>query len=138
MIILALNDFMTKYNLKNTSTNNVKISDVINQLKIKDFNIYIENERLRTKQGIVNLSKKGTHWVCYYNNFYFDSYGVKPPKNIERQLKQHSIQPLIYSTFKIQRNDNKCASYCLYFLYLVNIVHMKEQAAVLLIFLSLK
>ena len=137
VVPLSLSDFMKKYKLRNASTNNIKISEVINKLMINDqqsfdFDIYFKTDILTTKQGIINLSKKGTHWVCYYNNFYFDSYGVKPPKNIEQQLK-----PLIYSTFKIQGsecNDKKCASYCLYFLYLVNVIQIKEPAAVLFLF----
>ena len=109
-------NFLKKYNLENKTTSNVKISEVINKLKIKDFGIYMRNDTLTTKQGIINLdTKKGTHWVCFYEQYYFDSFGVRPPKNIERQLK-----PLTFSTYKIQHMyDELCASYCLYILYLI-------------------
>ena len=118
---MDLNAFMNTYKLENKATNNVKISEVINDLKIKDFNIYMKDDKLTTKCGIVNLDNKtGTHWVCYYESYYesyyFDSFGVRPPKNIENQLR-----PLTFSTYKIQKIDDKrCASYCLYILYLIN------------------
>ena len=33
--------------------------------------------------GIVNLNPtKGTHWVCYINENYFDSYGFVCPKKL--------------------------------------------------------
>ena len=34
-----------------------------------------------TDIGIVNLHPfKGTHWVCYIDKYYFDSYGCAPPE----------------------------------------------------------
>ena len=145
--------FLKKYKLENKATSNIKISEVINKLKIKDFDIYMRDDELTTKQGIINLgAKKGTHWVCYsgfqpsaqkghynnvplvkehYQNYYFDSFGVKPPKNIEKQLK-----PLIFSTYKIQDKKEKlCASYCLYILYLINL-GLPFKEAVLKLFLQ--
>jgi hypothetical protein len=128
---LSFVDFMKRYKLENAATSNVKISEVINKLGVKDFNIYMGNDKLTTKQGIINMhTTKGTHWVCYIinnkQNKYFDSYGQKPNQNIAKQLK-----PLIYSTYKIQsiKNDNKCAAYCLYILYLVNVRHYNFEKA---------
>ena len=91
----------------------------------------MRDDKLTTKQGIINLdNKKGTHWVCYYKNNYFDSFGVKHPKIIERQLK-----PLIFSTYNIQKiNENLCASYCLYILYLIDNYFTFEQAVLKLFF----
>lgn len=108
---------MKKYKLKNESTSNVKISEVINKLGIKHFDIYMRDQPLKTKQGIINLhNKKGTHWVCYYLDNYFDSYGTAPPTaKLMKKMK-------CYSTYKIQKlgNDQRCASYCLYIVYLIN------------------
>ena len=126
----SMNAFMKKHKLKNEATDNIKISEVINKLNIgNDFDIYLKNDTLTTNSGIINLSKSGTHWTAYYNNFYFDSFGVKPPKNIEKQLA-----PVTYSTFKIQkrRGDNKCASYCLYFLYLCRFHTPREAVFIIL------
>ena len=123
--------FRKTFNLQNKATSNVKISEVINKLKINDFDIYMRDAKLTTKQGIINLdTKKGTHWVCYYGNYYFDSFGVRPPKHVEKQLK-----PLVFSTYKIQNiNENLCASYCLYILYLINLGFTFEQAVLKLFY----
>ncbi len=134
----SLDTFMKQYKLQNKATSNKKISEVINKLGIKDFNIYMRDDKLTTKQGIINLHpKKGTHWVCYFIDRYFDSYGHRAPKSVENQLK-----PYIYSTYKIQggRNapekDSRCASYCLYILYLINIEKMDFDKAVMKLWFS--
>src|SRR6266702_3954356 len=39
--------------------------------------------------GIVNYAKHddpGTHWVCFYDNMFFDSYGEPPGEEIRRIL----------------------------------------------------
>ncbi len=139
---MDLNAFMKQYKLQNRATSNKKISEVINKLGIKDFNIYMRDDKLTTKQGIINLHpEKGTHWVCYFmggwensKSFYFDSYGHRAPKSVENQLK-----PYIYSTYKIQdasEKDSRCASYCLYVLYLINIEKMDFDKAVMRLLFS--
>ena len=53
----------------------------------------------KSESGIVNLedsSGSGTHWTCYYRrgpncNFYFDSFGLKPPEEIKIYLGGHFI-----------------------------------------------
>ena len=36
----------------------------------------MRDDDFNTDIGIVNLHPiKGTHWVCYINEYYFDSYG---------------------------------------------------------------
>ncbi len=136
----SLDTFMKQYKLQNRATSNKKISEVINKLGIKDFNIYMRDDKLTTKQGIINLHpKKGTHWVCYLRGnsgdpkgLYFDSYGHRAPKSVENQLK-----PYIYSTYKIQGGrDSRCASYCLYVLYLINIEKMDFDKAVMRLWFS--
>ena len=35
--------------------------------------------------GIINLDDtigSGTHWVCYYDNYYFDPFGMPPPVEV--------------------------------------------------------
>jgi hypothetical protein len=65
---------------------------------------------------ILNLDKAsgdGTHWCCWYigeNNFYFDSFGFPPPKELEQRLKTFT-----YNTKKIQNlNSDSCGWFCLY------------------------
>ena len=129
--------------MKNKSTSASKINEVAKQLKLKDFDIYLRNQPLKTKQGIINLdTTKGTHWVCFHNNnyspngerntecYYFDSYGVQPPLEVIKSLKNGC-----YSTYQIQKDDSLCASYCLYILYLIN-SGMTYNDAVLKLFFS--
>lgn len=72
---------------------------------------------------IFNLDKStepGSHWVCvlltphFTNNFYFDSYGTKPPSSLEDFMKKS------YSFCKKQlqhKFSTSCGQWCLYFIY---------------------
>lgn len=73
----------------------------------------------------------GTHWTyvqCrkYPNNktecMYFDSYGVAPPENVKRVVKQTmKKQGLPYNTKDIQSlMNNACGFYCLAFAHFIN------------------
>ena len=45
-------------------------------------------DKFTTTSGIVNLHPtKGTQWVMFVNEFYFDSFGCPPPVNITKQIK---------------------------------------------------
>ena len=75
-----------------------------------------------TDSGIVNLHPtKGTHWVMFINEYYFDSYGCPPPINILNYLWIGQ-----YSEYQIQKNDSYCAAYCLYVLYLTQSIGFKN------------
>ena len=70
--------------------------------------------------------KSGSHWVancidiekkyCYY----FDSYGMKPPKEINQFMQWLSIQEpsikLGYNGRRFQKMNTECGIYCLYFI----------------------
>ena len=61
--------------------------------------------------GIINLhdtTGSGTHWVCYYNNYYFDPFGMPPAVDVVRYIK--GIQ---YNDIQYQDTKNVL---CLYFL----------------------
>ena len=67
--------------------------------------------------GIINLRpSKGKHSVCFFGNYYFDSYGCAPPK-IEPNYIKSKHDKSVYSEYEIQRNNNLCGSFCLYNLY---------------------
>ena len=84
--------------------------------------IYISDDKFTTTSGIVNLHPtKGTHWVMFVNEFYFDSYGCPPPTNILNHIKKG-----IYSEYQIQKNDSYCAAYCVYVSYLTKIIGFKN------------
>ena len=82
----------------------------------------MRDDKFTTPSGIVNLHPtKGTHWVMYTNKNYFDSYGCAPPPNIVSFINNG-----FYSEYRIQTDDSYCAAYCLYVLYLTNIIGFKN------------
>ena len=76
---------LKKYNLKNRATPNLKIQQVLSSLGLRDVGIYLRDSPFSNDIGIVNLHpSKGSHWVCYINEIYFDSYGVVCPKKLSK------------------------------------------------------
>ena len=121
MNYLSFKEFIEKYRLKNEATSNVKIKEILNKLRIQ-CGIYMRDDKFTTDSGIVNLHPSvGTHWVMYTDKYYFDSYGCPPPTNILNHIKKG-----IYSEYQIQKNDSYCAAYCLYTLYLTQILGFKN------------
>ena len=121
MNYLSFKEFVNKYGLKNEATSNVEIKEIL-KLMNTSCGIYMRDDKLITTSGIVNLHPtKETHWVMFINEFYFDSYGCPPPTNILNHIKKG-----MYSEYQIQTNDSYCAAYCLYVLYLTNIIGFKN------------
>lgn len=70
--------------------------------------------------------KGGSHWVANYIDIprkqcnYFDSYGMKPPKQINKFMQWLTLQEprmqLGMNGRQFQRQDTECGIYCLYFL----------------------
>ena len=72
--MISFNDFVHKHNLKNKATSNIKIQQVLSSLSLNDVGIYLRAGPFKSDIGIVNLHPlKGTHWVCFINENYFDS-----------------------------------------------------------------
>ena len=94
--MISFNEFIKKHNLKNKATSNMKIQQVLSSLSMNDVGFYLRDGPFESDIGVVNLHpSRGTHWICYINENYFDSYGCVPPKKL--------------SKFIIKRNE-----YCLY------------------------
>ena len=78
--MLKFKEFIRDFNLKNKATSNIEIQNVLNKLDLKcgePIGIYMREDKFTTPIGIVSLHPtKGTHWVLYNNQFYFDSYGI--------------------------------------------------------------
>ena len=111
---MAFNDFVRKYDLKNKPTSNLKIQQVFSSLSLNDVGIYLRDGPFESDIGIVNLHLyRGTHWVCYKNENYFDSYGCVSPEKLSKFIIKRNGYCL-YSEYQIQKNDSFCASYCLY------------------------
>lgn len=102
----------------------------VKRLKILNFRGYIMRDQLSKltpldkECGALNLddfNNGGTHTVCWFKDenskYYFDSFGVVPPKELIRYLKS----PILYSTYQIQQfNDTNCSEWCLHVLNELN------------------
>ena len=129
--MIMFNDFIKKYKLKNKPTSNIKIHQVLSSLSLKDVGIYLRDGPFESDIGIVNLHQsRGTHWVCYINENYFDSYGCVPPKKLSKFIIKRNGYCL-YSEYQIQKNDSYCARYCLYIIYLTKVLGIDFKSAVL-------
>ena len=129
--MMTFNDFVRTHNLKNKATSNIKIQNILSSLSLNDVGIYLRDGSFLSDIGIVNLQpSKGTHWVTYINENYFDSYGCVSPKKLSKFIIKRNGYCL-YSEYQIQKNDSLCASYCLYIIYLTKIVGIDFKSAVL-------
>ena len=75
---MTFKDFVDKHKLKNEATSNVKIYDVLKKIGLDSkVGIYLRYGPFSSVIGVVYLHpSKGTHWVCYINENYFDSFGI--------------------------------------------------------------
>ena len=132
---MTFNDFIEKYKSKNEATSNIKIQQVLSYLSLKVVGIYLRDGPFSSDIGIVNLHpSKGTHWVSYKNEKYFDSYGCSPPMKLSKFiLKRNGF--CLYSENKIQgltnKQDSFRASYCLYVIYMTKVLGIDFKSAVL-------
>ena len=128
---MTFHDFVHKYKLKNKATSNIKIQQVLNSIGLNNVGIYLRDGSFSSDIGIVNLHpSKGTHWICYINENYFDSYGCVCPKKLSKVIIKRNGYCL-YSEYQIQKNDSYCASYCLYIIYLTKMLGIDFKSAVL-------
>ena len=86
--MMTFNDFIQKYKLKNTATSNIKIQQVLNSIGLNNVGIYLRDGPFESDIGIVNLHpSKGTHWVIYIKENYFDSNGIICPKKLSKFIR---------------------------------------------------
>ena len=129
--MMTFNDFVKKYKLKDKARSNIKIYQVLDSIGLNNVEIYLRDGSFSSDIGIVNLHpSKGTHWVCYLNENYFDSYGCVPPKKLSKFIIKRN-KYCLYSEYQIKKNDSFCASYGLYILYLTKIVGIDFKSGVL-------
>ena len=129
--MMTFNEFIKKFNLKNKPTSNIKIQQVLSSLSLNDVGIYLRDGPFKSDIGIVNLHPfRGTHWILYIHECYFDSYGCVPPKKLSKFIIKRYGRCL-YSEYQIQKNDSFCASYCLYIIYLTKVIGIDFKSAVL-------
>ena len=105
---------------------NYDILEWVKYLKIKNFKDVFSRDNLKGtikkpecgkahECGIINLDDKigfGTHCVCYYNNYYFDPFGMPPPIEVVKYISNIQYNNIHYQDTK----SVLCGYYCLYFL----------------------
>ena len=137
-------DFIKSFS-KIEPLSNFQIIDICNKLKIKNFRgVFMRDELNIPKTNanecmIINIdhsSNDGTHWTCLIKRnaeiIYFDSFGLKPPIEVEKYCDVHSTSTSadtaettsattpqrMYNTFQIQNPDDViCGHLCIYVLY---------------------
>ena len=121
--------------MKNKATSIIKFQQIFSSLYLKDIGIHSRDGAFDFNVGKVNLhSTKGTHWVVYINESFFDSYGCPPPQKLTTFILKRNGHCL-YSEYKIQglisERDSYCASCCLYIIYLTKVIGIDFESAVL-------
>ena len=128
--MITFNDFIKKHNLKNKATSNIKIQQTLNSIGLNNVNIYLRDGPFSSDIGIVNLHPtRGSHWVSYINENFFDSYGIVCPEKLSKLIIKRNGYCL-YSEYQIQKIDSYCASYCLYIIYLTKVLGIDFKSAV--------
>ena len=128
---MSFNEFIKKHNLKNKATSNIKIQKVLDSIGLNNINIYLRDGPFSSDIGIVNLHpSRGSHWVLYFHENYFDSYGIMPPRKVSKFIIKRNGYCL-YSEYQIQKEDSFCGSYCLYIIYLTKVLGIDFKLTVL-------
>ena len=117
--MMTFNVFIHEYNLKNNATSNIKFHQVLSSLGFSDIGIHLRDKPFSSAMSFINLHpSKETHWVCYFNENYFDSYGCAPPQKLSKFIIKRNGHSL-FSEYKIQGLTNKRDIFCakIVFLY---------------------
>ena len=90
---MSFNDFVNNYGLKNKTTSNIELQQILSSLSLRDVKINLGDEPFSCDVRLLNLHPtKARHWVAIINQNYIDSYGCSPPQNLPK--------------FIIERNGN--------------------------------
>ena len=129
--MMTFNDFVKEYKLKNKATSKTEIQKVLDSIGLNNVNIYLRDGPFSSDIGIVNLHPtRGSHWVSYIHENYFDSYGITPPRKLSKFIIKRNGYCL-YSEYQIQKEDSFGGSYCLYIIYLIKVLGIDFKSAVL-------
>lgn len=71
-------------------------------------------------------TKGGSHWIASFINipkkefYYFDSYGMRPPKQVDRFMQWLTLQEpdlkLLVNGKRFQKKESECGMFCMYFI----------------------
>ena len=105
---------------------NIALRKWCNFLRIPVKGIFSRNETkpLFHSPCIINLDdfgSLGTHWICCWPNEgtheYFDSFGLPPPLEWEKEMSMHGMTHFFRNDNQIQWEQSvRCGYYCLLFL----------------------
>ena len=105
--------------LPNKPLSNIGLINAVRKLEIPEFRGVFVRDNLpvkgkRNECGILNLddaSGRGNHRVVWYRknyeNYYFDSYGIQPPREIIEYLKDLILYFIQQSVFNLKE---KCSA----------------------------
>ena len=118
--MMSFNDFVEKHSLKNKATSKTKTYRVSSSFGLGNVGIYPRSGLFSIDVGIVNLHpSKGTHWVAYMNENFFESNDCAPPQEQPKFIIKRSGLCL-FPEYKIQgligKRTSNCASYCFYWI----------------------
>ena len=116
-----------KIKFKDTPLSNIDLRKWCDYLRIPIKGIFSRNETkpLFHSPCIINLDdfgRLGTHWVCCWHAKngtyeYFDSFGLPPPLEWEKEMSMHGIKHFFRNDNQIQWEQSvRCGYYCLLFL----------------------
>ena len=95
----------------------MKKQQVLSSLSLNDVGIYLRDGPLNSDIGIVNLHPfRGTQWILYIHDCYFDSYGWSPPQKLSKFNIKRNVQ-FSYSENKMQGLTSKRDKYILNLLF---------------------
>ena len=67
----------------------MKLEQVLSSIRLDNVGMYLRDGLFPSGIGIVILHhSRKTHWVCYINENYFDSYGCVCPKKLTKIIKK--------------------------------------------------
>ena len=102
---------------------------------MNDIGIYLRDGPFSSDMGIVNLHpSEGTHWVCYINERYFDSYCCTPPQKLSNFIIKrygHCLDSEYKTHGLTYKRDSSCASFCFCLIYLTKVIVSDFKSAVL-------
>ena len=97
----TFSEFKKTYNLKNKVTSNIKLQEVLNNVRLH-LKLYTTEFIFATKSSIVNIQpKRGTHWLLFVHKYFFVSYFCAHPNILGYSKSKHG--KCIYSEYQIQK-----------------------------------
>ena len=98
--MMTFNSFIEKYKVKNQATTNKKIQQVVCSIGLNNVGIHLRDGPFRSDIGIINSHPtKGTHWVAYVTENFFDSYGCSLIEH--SKIKQMNDQKMFHIQLSI-------------------------------------